>query len=152
MQYFLPQKLSLNYDSLLDYFLVLLTQIYIFKCKVLYCKNSTNYLIVFPNEIHPKKCNMLFLYTENGKLIVPFLFKFVYRFYLSYINSKFMSFAMVNNKELQKYRCLFLQLGSIMLSVLKILDYHKNQVLIDSSMIPSEINLVPLDSYKLVSL
>ena len=99
MQYFLPQKLSLNYDSLLDYFLVLLTQIYIFKCKVLYCKNSINYLIVFPNEIHPKKCNMLFLYTENGKLIVPFLFKIVYKFCLSYINSEFMSFAMVNNRS-----------------------------------------------------
>ena len=99
MQYFLPQKLSLNYDSLLDYFLVLLTQIYIFKCKVLYSKNSTNYLIVFPNEIHPKKCNMLFLYTENGKPFVPFLFKIVYKFYLSYINSEFMSLAMVNNRS-----------------------------------------------------
>ena len=108
MQYLLPQKLSLNYDSLLEYFLVLLTQIYIFKCKVLYSKNSTNYLIVFPIEIHPKKCNMLLLYTENGKLIVPFLFKILYKFCLSYINSEFMSFAMVNNKELQKYRCLFL--------------------------------------------
>ena len=99
MQYLLPQKLSLNYDSLLDYFLVLLTQINIFKCKVLYCKNSINYLIVFPIEIHPKKCNMLFLYTENGEPFVPFLFKIVYKFYLSYINSEFMSFAMVNNKS-----------------------------------------------------